>query len=252
MSVGNFLVGLLFPPTCRGCGERRDIFREHEPLPLCPTCLEQWARAKQSRCDQCGCAVSECVCPSPVLKEAGCTTLVKAVRYHPDQKRLPERLILRGKRMRDRELFRFFAADLQLPLWQALERVGGTEQAVVTYIPRRAYARAQEGVDQGYELARAIGRAMELPVARTLCNRGKAAQKTLDQAQRQQHASRAIRLHRRADADVRGKTIVLVDDISTVGATLSAATRILLDAGARQVVCCVVGCTRQHETQERA
>ena len=243
MSARSFLVGLLFPPFCRGCGERQDIFSASEPLPLCQGCLAQWADAKQQRCRECGCARSECSCAPTLLLEAGCTALLKAVAYRPDQKQLPERLILHTKRSRDRELFRFFAADMQLSLWQALERAGGTEDAIVTYIPRRAAARAEEGVDQGYELARAIGRALEMPLVRTLRNCGRVAQKTLDHAQRAQAARQAIRLRPSVSAAVRGKTVVLVDDITTVGATLAAATRLLRDAGAGQVVCCVVGVT---------
>jgi hypothetical protein len=84
-----------------------------------------------------------------LLRDAGCSALVKAVGYHAGQKQLPERLILLGKRCRDRELFRFFASDLQLKVWQALERVGGVGNACVTYVPRRRSAALQAGVDQG-------------------------------------------------------------------------------------------------------
>ena len=178
-----------------------------------------------------------------LLREAGCAALIKAVTYHPDHKELAERLILRCKRLRDRELFRFFAADVQLPLWQALERLDGTQETVVTFIPRRQSAVHEEGVDQGYELARAVGRSLEMPVLRTLLNCGKAAQKTLDHAQRQQQAQQAIRLRANAAKDVDGKCVILVDDITTAGATLAAATQLLLHAGAGQVVCCVVGMT---------
>jgi competence protein ComFC len=124
-----------------------------------------------------------------------------------------------------------------------LARVGTEQNAVVTYIPRRRRAVAEEGVDQGYELARALGRSLELPVLKTLQNKGKTAQKTLDHAERQAQADTAIRLRKTTTDAVRGKTVVLVDDITTAGATLAAATRQLLDAGAAQVVCCVVGVT---------
>lgn len=238
-----FLMHLLYPPKCRGCGVRFDIFRQPQPLPLCPNCLEPWAKAKAARCAICGSAVSECDCMPPLLREAGCAALVKAVAYHPNQKELPERLILRCKSVRDRDLFAFFAADVQLPLWQALARVGTEQNAVVTYIPRRRRAVAEEGVDQGYELARALGRSLELPVLKTLQNKGKTAQKTLDHAERQAQADTAIRLRKTTTDAVRGKAVVLVDDITTAGATLAAATRQLLDAGAERVVCCVVGVT---------
>ncbi len=248
MRVYRFASQLLFPPKCRGCGLRFDIFIQPDPLPLCPQCLSQWAAAKEARCVSCGGAVGDCNCLPTLLQESGCSALVKAVGYHPDERELPERLILRCKRMRDRELFRFFAADLQLPLWQALERCGGTENTVVTYVPRRARAVAEEGVDQGRELARAVGRSLELPVLKTLRNRGRKAQKTLDHAERAAQAAAAIRLRdENAAQAVQGKTVLLLDDVTTAGATLAAATRLLLDAGAEQVVCCVVGYTQAEE-----
>ena len=238
-----FLTHLLYPPKCRGCGVRFDIFRQPQPLPLCPKCLEQWARAKAARCPDCGGEISCCDCMPALLRGAGCAALIKAVAYRPNQKELPERLILRCKGLRDRELFHFFASDVQLPLWQAIARVEGEQEAVVTYIPRRRRAVSEEGVDQGYELARAVGRSLELPVVKTLRNYGKTAQKTLDHAGRQEQADAAIKGRKTATDAVCGKTVVLLDDITTAGATLAAATRLLLAAGARQVICCVIGVT---------
>ena len=243
MSAGRFLSNLLLVPRCRGCGVRFDIFMQPDPLPLCPACLARWEQAKQVRCPLCADAISSCTCMPPLLREVGCGALVKAVAYRPDDKQLPERIILRCKRLRDRDTFRFLASDVQLPLWRAMEQQGGMENAVITYVPRRYAAVAREGVDQGCELARAVGKALELPVRKTLQNRGKEAQKTLDHTQRWAQAQRAIVARTDAAAAVSGKTVVIVDDIATVGATLAAATQILLAAGAKSVVCCVVGVT---------
>lgn len=243
MSMRRFLSNLLLVPRCRGCGVRFDIFMQPDPLPLCPACLARWEQAKQLRCPQCADAISSCTCMPPLLREAGCSALVKAVSYRPDDKQLPERIILRCKRMRDRDTFRFLAADVQLPLWRAMDPLGGMEDALVTYVPRRYAAVAQEGVDQGYELARAVGHALELPVRKTLRNRGREAQKTLDHSQRAAQANRAILPRKDAAATVSGKLVVIVDDIATVGATLAAATQALLAAGAKSVICCVVGVT---------
>ena len=238
-----FVMQLIYPPKCRGCGTRFDIFRTPHPLPLCPSCLGLWERAKTESCSRCGQEICGCACMPEWLQEAGCAALIKAAAYHPSATELPERLILRCKGARDRELFRFFAADVRLSLWQALERLGGEQDAVVTYIPRRQQALSEEGVDQGRELARAVGWALELPIVSTLKNRGLQAQKMLDHAQRKAQADRAIRLCPGASAGVQGKTVILMDDITTAGATLAAATRLLLGAGAKQVICCVVGMT---------
>lgn len=171
--------------------------------------------------------------------------MVKAVGYHSDRKQLPERLILRCKRTRDGELFRFFASDLQLKLWQALARVGGEDTACVTYVPRRKSAARESGVDQGRELARAISRSLGLPVIPTLRNGAKVEQKTLNYDMRQANAQASMHLRdEKVAAKIVGRTVVLVDDITTAGATLSAATTLLLQAGAAHVICCVVAYTQ--------
>ena len=235
---------LLFPPTCRGCGERFDIFSNPDPLPLCSGCLARWATAKTASCVLCGEAIGTCHCMPTMLREAGCAALVKAVGYHPSEKCLPEGLILRCKRVRDRALFRFFAADMQLPLWQTLDQTGDTGNVVVTYIPRRPRAIAEQGVDQACELARALGRALEIPTVRALKNCGREEQKLLDHAARAQNAQAALRSYgERTKRAVEGKTVILTDDITTAGATLAVATRLLLSAGAQRVICCVVGVT---------
>ncbi len=243
--TARFLTHLLFPPVCRGCGERGDIFRTPDPLPLCAACLSHWAKAGEGKCEQCGRGIGNCDCMPPLLRQAGCQALVKAVGYHPDKKQLPERLILRCKRERDRELFRFFASDLQLKLWQALESAGGADTACVTYIPRRKIAAWESGVDQGRELARAIASSLELPMIPMLKNGARVEQKTLDFDMREANATASLHpRNKKILAKVADRTVILVDDITTAGATLSAATTLLRNAGAAQVICCVVAYTQ--------
>ena len=56
-------------------------------------------------------------------------------------------------------------------------------------------------------------------------------QTKLNYAQRQKNVAEAFRVN----ADVAGKTILLVDDVMTTGATMNSCTKALLDAGAKKV-----------------
>ena len=93
--------------------------------------------------------------------------------------------------------------------------------------PRRL---AQRGYNQALELARPLARSLDVPLAAHLLRRSRA---TLPQTGK----TRQARMANTQDAfsagpEVRGKHILLVDDTVTTGATLTAATRSLLAAGA--------------------
>jgi hypothetical protein len=113
--IGRWLTHLLFPPVCRGCGERWDIFRNEDPGALCDKCFAEWEEAVKGL---------SFTMPS-LLAGSGSRAHLARVAYQPGKKQLAERLVLRIKDKRDRELFRFFAEDMRLPLWQLIEQHGG-------------------------------------------------------------------------------------------------------------------------------
>lgn len=232
--IGRWLMHLAFPPVCRGCGERFDIFKTPDPLPLCPDCLARWENFVQRRAQQGAQGMPQ------ALAESGCRAMFSRVTYHPGQKQLAERLLLRAKDHRDRPLFRFFAEDMRLPLWQLLEQYGDATKACIVFVPRRPEAKQRAGHDQGEQLALALGDALELPVVCALQHRrGTSAQKQLTAAARAENAKSSY-LPTKHAAKLRGKTVILVDDIVTAGTTLAAATSLLLEQGAAVVVAATV------------
>ncbi|HVL69129.1 MAG TPA: ComF family protein [Vicinamibacterales bacterium] len=92
---------------------------------------------------------------------------------------------------------------------------------------RRLYSR---GFNQSAELAAHLG----LPVVHALRRtRATVTQTDLPEAQRHENVLGAFAVRRRAR--VGGAVVVIVDDVSTTGATLDACARVLLDAGAKEV-----------------
>jgi ComF family protein len=96
---------------------------------------------------------------------------------------------------------------------------------------RREYVR---GFNQARELARHLGR----PVVDALVRRRNTrAQVELAADRRHANVAAAFRLRRRwrVRHDLRGLTVLLIDDVSTTGATLEACAVVLRDAGAAHV-----------------
>jgi ComF family protein len=87
---------------------------------------------------------------------------------------------------------------------------------------------------RGFNQAEEIARHLPVPMVRALIRVRRTASQT-DLPERERHANvrGAFRLARRSV--VRGAVAVLVDDVSTTGATLDACARVLLESGAAEV-----------------
>ena len=108
-------------------------------------------------------------------------------------------------------------------------------------IPLHQARLRQRGYDQALELARPLATALDLPLRCDLLQRVRAtaAQSQLDAASRRRNLRGAFR----AEGRELPAHVALVDDVMTTGATLDAAARTLLGAGARSVVAFVVART---------
>jgi ComF family protein len=97
-------------------------------------------------------------------------------------------------------------------------------------VPLHRTKRRTRGFNQAAEIARFV----PLPVVHALRRvRATASQTDLPAAERHRNVRGAFKLTRGATTE--GAVVVLIDDVSTTGATLDACAGILLDAGAREV-----------------
>ena len=129
--------------------------------------------------------------------------------------------------------------DLGRPLGHLLrglvrEEAPGVDLVVpVPLHPRRL---AERGYNQAALLAHAAAHELDVPLAaRALVRlRDTTQQATLGRAER--HANVARAFVARAPRSVQGLRVLLVDDVATTGATLSACRDALVEAGARDVI----------------
>ena len=112
----------------------------------------------------------------------------------------------------------------------------GRAQAIVA-IPLTSARQCERGFNQSGEIARTVARRSGVPLVHGLVRTGSAPpQATLSRAQRMKNVRGAFGCSRAFD----GLHVALVDDVMTSGATLDAAARALVRAGAARVDAWVV------------
>jgi len=245
-------IELLFPPKCAACGELLPWDGE-EKNALCPSCRQEWEREKRSVCAICSRELPRCECMTSEMKKAGCATFCKLVYYRQgDGISVPNRMIYHLKRERDRRASAFAAHEMAVPLraWLEREEVEQT-QTLLCYLPRSSASRLQYGTDQARELAYALGKELSLSVMPLIKRTGGGrAQKRLNFQKRLQNAKKSYRI--REDTDIEGKTVLLVDDVVTSGASMAVGARLLRRKGAAKVICVAIATDDVHRNGDGA
>lgn len=115
---------------------------------------------------------------------------------------------------------------------------------LVTWAPLSRRRKRERGYDQAQLLARAAAEELDLPLLPTL----EKIRDTAPQSGLEENSARranALGAYRCTDPDgVRGKRVLLIDDVITSGATASECARVLRTAGAKTVFCATLARAR--------
>jgi ComF family protein len=105
----------------------------------------------------------------------------------------------------------------------------------------------ERGFNQSLLLARRIARELHIPLLIDDCERVRNTppQSALPWKERDKNMRQAFAC--KADADVRGKHVAIMDDVMTTGASMGELARALKQAGARKVSAWVVARTLPHD-----
>lgn len=238
----SLLRNLVFPPRCAGCNELLDFTDLHRGSALCSTCEPQWNAEKEEVCGHCFCKLTECSCMTEIQERTKSKGFYKLVYYRNGTRNcVPNRVIYQIKNKREARTPTFLARELYNGLrYHAKEDEISLDHAVLTFVPRRRSSYLKYGTDQAYELARALSLQSGIPLVKCL-NRKKGRQreqKTLNPQERMKNARASFAIQN--SEAIRGKTVFLIDDIVTTGASMAVCTRLLLRAGADAVYCVAV------------
>lgn len=224
--VADAVLAVLLAPLCAACERLLD-----EPArgPVCRNCWDAVVPISPPVCDACGDPLPswrvisvECGrCPRCRRHDTRVARGRAIGAYEGTLRTIVHALKYGGRR------------TLARPLAALLQRHGrdlldGADLAVP--VPLHRSKQRARGFNQAAEIARHLA----LPTAHALRRvRATATQTDLPAAKRRANVRGAFALSRRAR--VRGAIVILVDDVSTTGATLDACARVLLAGGAREV-----------------
>ena len=216
---------LLYPPRCAACGALSGGADQDKPIALCKNCEVIWDGHKNALCHCCGYPVADCKRPVPMLARHGVNTLLKLTEYEPQKPHsVASRVIFKLKDRENAELFSYLACELAPKIEEQLVLLGQTrENTVLVWAPRSKKAMRENGFDQSKELCLALARELGLPRPIQMVRRtGGGMQKLLGGDQRAKNAFAAFEAVPAHCAALKGKCVILVDDVVTTGATLSA------------------------------
>jgi len=114
--------------------------------------------------------------------------------------------------------------------------------AWIVPVPLHWWRRLQRGYNQAEALAKGLSRSLDLRVRQPL-RRIKATDRLAHKTASDRMDAMRQAFRARLDPGLKGRTILLVDDILTTGATCGAAARALKQAGAKRVIVAVLART---------
>ena len=214
------LLAVLFPERCAYCGQ---VVRCGEGC--CPCCAESLPRILPPVCPLCGRGKASCTCRGhrgPLDGLAAPFTYEGAVRQG----------ILRLKEEGDATAATTLAAEMADAARRAWPEAA-PELAVPVPVTRRK--RTRKGFNQAALLAESLARELNIPCVKALVKcRETRPQKELAAWQRSGNLLGAFDV--RPGTPLAGKCVLLVDDVSTTGATLEECAKMLKIQGAAQVL----------------
>jgi len=226
--IWRLALGLLYPPTCIACQAATG-----EPHALCAACWSQVRFIDRPFCERLG---------TPFAVDLGQPLLSPAAIADPPvfgrARAVAEydgtaSLLVHRLKYNDR-------LELARAMGTMMVRAGAellADADVIVPVPLHRWRLWRRRFNQAMALAQAVSSGSGIPCDPFLLARVKRTRRQvgLTKAQRRENLQGAFRVPAGARARLKGKRVVLIDDVLTTGSTANAASRALLRAGAAAV-----------------
>ncbi len=232
------VISALFPNTCIACGE---VIPEGEQL--CEYCAEMSKKVDFTKCCIiCGMNKKECVCSKRVFHFSGAT----APFYNDGFMKEAMYSFKFGKR---EYISKFFAEKMAITVKTAYSEI---DFDIITFVPTTFFKKLKRGFNQSEALAKQISEILKIKLYGNLisCKFGAEIQHDLNFEKRFKNVKGRYIANKKYKLN--GKTVLLVDDIKTSGATLDECAKQLLLLGADRVYCVTGLMTAKNKKKEKS
>lgn len=219
---------------CVGCNEPLDVTELSEAF--CPKCREGYLSAKMAICPDCALAACECKCIPKLLAKDKTIALRRLFFYSKDRRGEPQNKLiyfLKAKRVRRvlaavaKELYPLISAELGVM----------EEKPLIVAIPRSHSSLIFYGFDQSAAIAKAMADLYGFEYCDAFKRRSGKPQKRLTAGERRKNIKQLVRVNDKNSGVIEGRTVILLDDVVTTGASMSACVQLLYERGAKNILC---------------
>jgi ComF family protein len=228
------LFQLIYPGVCGACGQALELNQAQ----FCGRCRAELTKERLPSCPRCGSTVGQFA----NIKD-GCSRCRQTHYQFERVLRLgPYEGLLRDMVLRIKHESGDAVAELLGLLWgeHAGDDFREVEVDVIVPVPLHWWRRWKRGYNQSETLARALAAQLRLPCRASWLRRIRDTPHQTAQSPTGRWANVKGAFRARRAAALRGKTVLLVDDVLTTGSTCSEAARALKIAGAKRVVVAVL------------
>ncbi len=216
-------------PKCVCCDEHLD----YSEKALCSSCMVKYNEHKQRNCSKCSRVLSRCKCSNQHLEAHGIKTVIKLFRYSNTEQAKPSNALIYSLKKDNREdVLSFLTDELSEAIISNIDLSHG--DYIITNVPRRRNAIVKFGYDHAKDLAISVARKLGISYADILVSHSKKSQKSIMREERIHNADFDYKKNR--EMSLKGKTVILIDDIVTTGASMSAGAMLLKGLGCKRVV----------------
>jgi ComF family protein len=223
-----FILNMLFPITCITCSA--------DGLLICADCKSSLKKLKNQLCIVCqkqaifGLTHPNCLTP---YRADG---LISFYDYHDEN---IAKILIAGKYKFIPDVFKILGQMLANNLSNFNDYKLPTTNYQLVPVPLHSTRLRWRGFNQSEILVKQICKYSHIPNINALVRpKLTKTQKDLNKQERQKNLVDAFKLA--PNANVKNKNIILVDDVTTTGSTLSQATKVLKQNGAKSVICLTV------------